>query len=293
MPKNTLERSSKTVYFLHIPKTAGTSFTHILDSLIGMERTLPTKVWNDFKSIDKSAFNGYKFIRGHFGYGVHKYTGAPTAQITFLRDPVERTISQVNHIMVDGKRSNWVYEDYYKGESLQELIQASEKNEVFSNLQTKYIANRIDVIKHLLDKNLDPQEFRFDMLLAKRAGLARRATDLITALYRIRRLEFVGIQEYFEESLMLFCYRFEFAKPTEIPFSMMKPGRPKTSELNSATIGSIQKLNKSDTALYWFGKKVFTARYRKMLKNLLGEDYSRTTVFNKDLLWERINARAV
>lgn len=290
MPRNTPGKN-RPLYFLHIPKTAGTSFTLILDSIIDAKRTLPQKVWNDFASLESISFKNFDFIRGHFGYGVHKHTTRKINQITMLRDPVERTVSQVNHIIVDGQASNWVFENYYQGESFDQLVMDETKNKVFSNLQTRYVANRTDVIRHLESRGLAPAEFRFDILLTERATIIHKFTGVITALSRLSKMEFIGIQEKFEESLLLLCYKFNLERPTEIPYSMMKPGRPKTTKLEKRVIQKIKKLNKYDRILYWWGKKLFEMSYKKMLRELSNNTLEDIDLDDKEVLWHHVTLK--
>ena len=72
------------IYFLHIPKTAGTTFTAVLDNAFSDLKKLEAQTWNRVPSLDdfeerlKSGklLHSYEYIRGHFGYGM-AYTRMP------------------------------------------------------------------------------------------------------------------------------------------------------------------------------------------------------------------------
>lgn len=89
------------VYYLHIPKTAGTSFIATLDSLFDYNSIYPEKVWHELLKKPPNDLGKYKLIRGHFGYNVLPLLHKKPIYLTMLRDPIERTISQYEHIRRD------------------------------------------------------------------------------------------------------------------------------------------------------------------------------------------------
>jgi hypothetical protein len=80
---------AKRLVFLHIPKTAGTSFTDFLQNLL----TLGPR---SSRSIEQSnpMKMGPKLTTGHYYFADLYRKGAPDYFMTFLRDPVGRVISQ-------------------------------------------------------------------------------------------------------------------------------------------------------------------------------------------------------
>lgn len=93
---------------IHIPKTAGTSFLHVLstiygDKLIQDYEERPISPEYQLKKFGLNPFQPFNFrlygqlltkqcIHGHFQFA--KYAALPTAKfITWLRDPVARTLS--------------------------------------------------------------------------------------------------------------------------------------------------------------------------------------------------------
>ena len=85
---------------LHIPKTGGSSFGNILKSVY------KEKLWVNYdRQWSKSAVNNAKIpdnmecFHGHFEFDAFEEMFPLATKITWLRDPVERTISLYNHIM--------------------------------------------------------------------------------------------------------------------------------------------------------------------------------------------------
>lgn len=84
------DAKAESLIFLHIPKTAGTTFNGILREVYGNAflRIRPRK-WQNVRWVPSA----YRVVTGHMPWGVHERWKLPENYITFLRDPVERIIS--------------------------------------------------------------------------------------------------------------------------------------------------------------------------------------------------------
>ncbi len=90
----------ETLFFVHIPKTAGSSFRHILKTWFGRELMI-------FDSHDRNVFaqawNGHerptRAVAGHFGFGLHEaVTSCRPRYVSLVRDTVERFVSLYKHV---------------------------------------------------------------------------------------------------------------------------------------------------------------------------------------------------
>ncbi|WP_444939899.1 sulfotransferase family 2 domain-containing protein [Microbulbifer sp. ZKSA004] len=116
--------------FIHIPKTAGTSFRIGADSFFGSESVCRDyglkspetseiiKVWNagvrdkwEFKKRFEEA--RYQFLTGHFHAAVYAPLFGVSKMFTFVRDPVQRLVSEYHH-MVRNYRYDESFEDFYR-----------------------------------------------------------------------------------------------------------------------------------------------------------------------------------
>ena len=89
------------LFFLHIHKTAGTSFITLLDQQYTTADVCPSD-WpyrQRINEVTQSELVDAKFIRGHFSYDDlrDKMPEMPRT-ITFLREPVARFISHFMHL---------------------------------------------------------------------------------------------------------------------------------------------------------------------------------------------------
>ena len=96
---------NSTLIYLHIPKTGGSTFHTIL------RRNYPGKsTYNVFASsydnpevasfmaLGKEQKAKIRLLKGHMPFGLHESLPNKSAYITFLRDPIERVISQYYYV---------------------------------------------------------------------------------------------------------------------------------------------------------------------------------------------------
>jgi hypothetical protein len=99
------------VIFLHIPKTAGTSFARIIENNYSKSefylatagnvesRQYIMNSLNSFLKLPKREQDKIKIIKGHFPYGLHeKMNWSDYKYVSFIRNPVERLFSEYYYI---------------------------------------------------------------------------------------------------------------------------------------------------------------------------------------------------
>ena len=94
---------AKTLIFLHIPKTAGTTFAVILERCYARSRV--ARVYpgiglsvEELASLPPSRLAALDCVMGHFDFGLHRHLPGPAVYATFLRDPVRQVVSRYRHI---------------------------------------------------------------------------------------------------------------------------------------------------------------------------------------------------
>ena len=220
-------RPSARLYFLHIPKTAGTSVRHWLEDLFGAADWFPCYILDEVRRFTRDEINRYRFFSGHFGWGFRDQLDQPTPVVTWLRDPVARELSSYRYNRAHGAtlrqvarehgRGSWL--DYYE---LQQRCSLSEccRSELYlgfsDNLQTRYLAG-------LFPSN-DP------------LPVDERALD--RARSRLQSLFFVGISEWMDASIELLCHR------------LACPWRPMNLNLNR----SAREEDEAKLAAEWAGE---------------------------------------
>ncbi len=262
------------MYFLHIPKTAGTTVYFTMDSYFDLNSIFPYRFWNRYlmykpkvESNIVKKFSKLQLVRGHFGYGICRLFPKKPRIVTLLRKPIERTISDYNH------RIRGTEPKYSKKLPISKFFQDYEQSKTFENVETYHIALDPDILS--ITKSFDKKKcknFRFREELPYWADEIPKAKILETAKKRLTEFEFVGIAEKLEQSMFLLYYTFGW-QPLSRPW-MLNPTPKKLTkkEMPQKTIDTIREYVKLDTELYKFACDLFDNRYSKMVK-VLKEKY--------------------
>jgi len=91
--------SPRWLIFLHLPRTAGTTFVRILERQYGADAVLD--VYDSTFGEEVAARTELEqvcVITGHFYFGIHTHLSGPCRYVTFLRDPVERVVSHYHFV---------------------------------------------------------------------------------------------------------------------------------------------------------------------------------------------------
>ena len=108
--------------FIHIHKTAGTTFNSILSREYRAVPSLWMPPTNDIGSgenimemLSEEELHQLRLLRGHIYFGLHKFlSGEQPVYFTFMRNPVNRIISYYYHMRHEAKvhsdKGGWWYE---------------------------------------------------------------------------------------------------------------------------------------------------------------------------------------
>jgi len=222
-----------TLLFLHIPKAAGTTLARIAERHIPARRQYRLEAnaqaaIERFNRMPERERKRYRYIAGHFPYGVHEQVPGPHAYLTMLRDPVERVIS-FYHFIRSNPRHPWY-------EVLPDSLPDFARNchiPVFDNGQTRQLAGDWGRIQF--------GECHTDLL-----ATAKRNLDAI---------DVVGISEAFIPSILLAAGRFRW-KRLGYTSENRNSSRP-TDALDSETVNILRQWNELDLELYAYAKARF------------------------------------
>lgn len=241
--------------FLHIPKTAGSTFHMILNArykkkairnVFGSRYSEPEiKAFIEESAGDKQAI---KLLKGHMPFGLHTYLPQRAKYISILRDPVERVISQYYYIKKNV--NNPLHEQVEQGGmSLTEFVESGISIGM-NNGQCRFINGDID-------------EYGFndcdDVLLQK------------VKQHLVEHFIWIGLTERFDESVLLLSKILNWPSPPYYIRENVSKIRKTTNEISDASIDTIKHYNRLDIALYEYANQ------------WLNEEIAKITGFHDDL----------
>jgi hypothetical protein len=225
--------------FLHIGKTAGTSLQHALFEAMAGKRIFHESLPNfDRASAGDIASND--LVVGHFGFQHVAKMRRDRFLFTFLRDPVDRVLSNYHFLRTGSPISDYsrVAIEASKKMSLKEFLLCEDPRVrmVTENFQAKALAHDV----------------RYDHQGAIR-DLAREASD------HLGMFDFVGIVEYFDESVKALSQ--QIGIDLAIKKLNVNQARGSARRASAEEISIIKDLNLIDTALYLCARTEFQREY--------------------------------
>lgn len=191
--------------FLHVPKCGGTTLTNVLSQNFPQERCfhLSNSIAGSREKLaskPESERAKLKLIAGHLSYGWHELLPGKSKYFTFIRDPIDRIVSQYNYV-----RFRSVYKHYLRdivekeNMSIGRYVESGVCDEL-NNGQVRLLAGIEDIIQEPYGKSKITYGSNDSALLEK-------------ALENIdRHFLLVGLQDRFNESLVLLKKRLKLRR---------------------------------------------------------------------------------
>jgi hypothetical protein len=225
-----------TVIYVHIPKTAGTTFYSILKRNFERARIFLCHVTqgpDQLKSMPAEQRDRLQLIRGHFPHGIHRCLSQPVEYITILRDPIERTISHYYYVL----------------------------REPTHHLHKRVVSEKIGLKEYVLgcrNKELDNGQTRLIAGDSFQIPFGECRSDLLEQAKHNLQHSFsvVGLTERFDETVLLMARRFGWKK-THYTRRNVTEKRPAREQLDAETLDALEAINTLDLELYAFAKALF------------------------------------
>lgn len=191
-------------YFVHIPKTGGSSVRTLITLNYHEEERLnlygaQPEIFNACQRA-KQEKRRLRLIQGHMPYGVHHYfNDANPNYFFFLREPVARTLSDINHCMRNPKHGFY----HILGDPQLDMRQ------------------RIELAGDIIYYRNNMTHYLSEVFFAAEVGLP----DLHRAIDRVWKSPFVGITEQSEKSLLIMARKlgWQYFIPQKMNVAKTKP----------------------------------------------------------------------
>ncbi|PJF40259.1 MAG: hypothetical protein CUN54_05900 [Phototrophicales bacterium] len=229
--------------FIHIPKTAGSSFIQVLQENFEHIANLPPISMIESQADLEALSGGSRILVGHVTNCIERYLPKKPLYITMLRHPVERTISAYYHTQRD--EDNLFHQLACK-QDLENFLKNQQVRNYYENLMARHIA----------------ADYPWQEL--------SQHVDIIKQ--RIEQMPFVGITEYFEQSILLLHHRFGWQYHDHLP-KLNIGNTPSRNQFPQHVIDAILEMNQVDLEIYHFAKQRFMLNYQQMLFDLFTTEH--------------------
>jgi hypothetical protein len=236
----------KKLFFMHIPKTGGTSMEAYLYGQYPVELISPKFNYQNFGVFDLYCMKYYSLVMGHFDIRVLNYLPEHCIKATVLREPVSLTISAVNHALRDPNFSSVNLE----GKSIQQIIRDESIIKRFCNMQTGYLSS-LPCFEDFPD--VSEKDFVFNGIVA----------DYDRALSHLKQFDFVGIFEEYDESLNYLSNLCGLYQPNVKP--RLNVSVSNNTILDAEDLEIVKDYNALDIKLYQEGYALFL-EYQQSIK---------------------------
>lgn len=221
------------LYFMHIPKTAGSSLSRWLAFVYGQRQTISIKLPHHLVRHTLESLRHYRCYTCHFGPGLLDLLERPDLlSMTVLRDPVECAISfvyfrqnqiarRVAHLPPDylERMQPWVKSD------LRELLQVPQFSQPIKDGQTRFLGVTQDWRPYLRDGAIGSsgQPLQWPLRPLQQPDPADWPAVCAAARHRLETMDMVGITERMDETLELLCGRLGIGRPPRLPQGHINP----------------------------------------------------------------------
>jgi hypothetical protein len=256
--------SAGPVYFLHIPKTAGTSLTEFLQSHFDPDASNPLESFGSFLTTPRETLDRYQFLGGHFYFDVEKLLGRRPRIVTVLRDPVERAISHYHHARRETK--HYAHE-IVKNQSLLDFARDPRMLPLHANYQTRYLGLELD--HRALAEDVIKGDGAGSSIEQQLEGFAPGGFDDPAMLDRARRrlaeCAFVGIAEWLDPTIQLLAHQFGWPLPAAAPKRNLNFQPPSIDDETAEAIAILRRTSSQCAELYRWASRDFAERWGRFV----------------------------
>lgn len=249
-------------FFLHIPKTAGTTFDSVLHQVFDPADVCPPYDYPELLRIPRADLSNYRLFRGHFYYFFERLLPARPTFLTLLRDPVERTLSLYHHICRDPSH----FQHHAMCSLRRGLADAVRSPELLPpNFQVTALACDLDPVGTMdAARAAHPEGFdERSVIYGKMTKCLPTRDDLASACRRLEEMKFVGIAERFDDSVRLLCSAFGWTVPGYVSLNVA-PARTRRDQIPPDVLDALMRAHELDYELYEFAKSLFAKRLSRM-----------------------------
>ena len=252
------------LFFMHIPKTAGTSMRLYLRNQYRAEDVCPATRWQDLLGRE-GTLKDFRLIQGHFRYNLRGLLPEGTRILTILREPLRRTLSAIRHLRRD---PNFHHDhELAKSMTIAEILRHPHLMRSQHNVQARFLcASRPPA---LVSTDLTRARTTSTMV---DAGDAEAPPKLLLAQERLASIAFVGLTEEIDTVLSDMAREMRYHPPTYFPrINEDSDRRDPLEDMSVEDFEILRRLNDVDLPLYEYASRLIQRRgFEQSMRVLVG-----------------------
>jgi hypothetical protein len=235
VPPDSLKR---TLLFLHIPKTGGATITGVLSTRFAEEDCLPLYLGPPPELSDLDRF---RYVTGHFTASFIRRFRRPPYVVTFLREPIERSLSSYSYLQgltPEYVRSLALLE---RGEDAQDRL-----------LRCVVLTRALPIEEIIRTEPKLANEFFGNRQARVLGGTDSRGggESLNRALEGLERCDFVGLSDRLDESVSWLMRRLGWRDLSPLPRTNVTSERVHREQLSPEALATLREFTAIDDQLY-------------------------------------------
>jgi len=264
------------IVFHHIPKTAGSSLTSLLRTLFAEHEVAPAATDLELADLKRNnQLNRYNLFTGHYSYQslIEHFPNATF--LTFLRDPIERCISQYY---------NWHDENRIAKSWLKRAESDTQAKDAVSQTQNMTLEEFITSDNYFISDSAQNMMTRY---LANKCEWEKTTDYYSKSLIEeakhnlVHQFDFFGITEEFEKSKLMLAITLGIRpwKNTEALMTNVNPTKGAIRQKYNVTETQrklLKSYNRMDSELYEFALNYFHSHYSKTMQKVASNLYELT-----------------
>jgi hypothetical protein len=231
------------VYFLHIPRTGGTSFFEVLSRRFAPHEVRKggdrRKLAEDLRAMPRGELARYRLLSGHHDVTVTRLLDRVPHFVTMLREPVARTMSY--HRILRRMPRHPLHALAMNGTFL-DFLRHPDGGRADADRQTRQLAGAVDGTPH------------------GRGGPLSGSALLELAEERLGEIAFFGLRERFEESVRLLERTFGWEPAAPVPHVNASGATNHRLALDALELEAAEELNRLDLELYRRARRLWRER---------------------------------
>lgn len=227
--------------FLHVPKAGGTSIAAFFERFFHVRQISTLLSPLDLLSTPFSELQNAHLLRSHALRTAQRLCGQEFRTISFIRHPVERTISHFKHLrtLADKLPAYRIF----AGMDLPAFLASEEGRAEVMNLQCSLYGIEEDLATPLL---VSPHGWR-RMAIIDRLGVRRTLEDAIAF---VGTLDYAGTIEHWTQSVTALCMDMDWPIPGDLKLHRLNKNILDLGEVPKAVLAEIERLVALDFELY-------------------------------------------